>query len=469
MLQERVPKILVVDDEAQLRSLLTTVLTTEGFKVVAAEDGAAALEKLVLERPSAVILDLRMPRVDGIEALRRIHGINRRVPVIILTAYGEVTSAVQAMKLGAYDFLSKPFSSDFLVSTVRQAMQREDVWGPAESRQDQAAASVAESMGRSPQSRRVLELVRQVAGTNFTVLLQGETGTGKELVARAIHDESRRRTKSFVPIDCGAIPETLIESELFGHERGAFTGADRRRDGLFVVATGGTLFLDEVTNLPLATQTKLLRAIQERCILPLGAKRAVPVDVRIIAASNISVETASSEGRFREDLYFRLNEFCIAIPPLRERKDDIVYLAKRFLEEVCGELDKDVRGFSEDALEVLLAYPWRGNVRQLRNAIRRASLVCQDEIQPEHLAILVGMPPWTGDQEADGQQLGGHSLSLKEIRDTAVGQVEHQAIRRALLETKGNRTRAAKLLGVDYKTLYLKMRRYGIRTKAFLP
>ena len=310
--------------------------------------------------------------------------------------------------------------------------------------------------------QKIVEQIEQVADSPLTVLIQGETGTGKELVARAVHQLSGRREKPFVAVDCGAIPDTLIESELFGYEKGAFTGAHQRKEGQFQLAEGGTLFLDEIVNLPLPTQAKLLRALQERQVQPLGGKRPIRVAARIIAASNVPLEREVRAGRFRQDVYYRLNEFGITLPPLRER-DDILHLANEFLPEAGMELGRPCRKISEAAAQVLLRYRWPGNVRELRNVIRRAILLASDVIEPEHLSVLpVDAPPATA--------LRGEPVpldSLKEIAEAAAADAEQQAIREALHTSRGNKSEAARHLRTDYKTLHLKMKQYGIEAGRF--
>ncbi|MBI5380238.1 MAG: sigma-54-dependent Fis family transcriptional regulator [Nitrospirae bacterium] len=463
------PRILVVDDEPDMRWLLAGVLRAQGFEVATAEDGQAALDQVKAEAPAAVILDLRMPGLDGMETLTELKAIARQVPVIMLTAHGDIPTAVQAMRLGAYDYLTKPFHNDDIVLTVRRVLDRQELLAEVETLKSQLGegGSLKELMGPSQEIQKVIQQVKQVAESTFTVLLQGETGTGKELVAWAIHRQSARREKPFIALDCGAIPETLIESELFGYEKGAFTGADRKKEGHFQLAQGGNLFLDEISNLPLPTQSKLLRVLQERQVQLLGGKRAVPVDARIIAASNVSLATEMRAGRFRQDLYYRLNEFTIHLPPLRERQGDILYLAKRFLEEACMELRRPVHGISEEVAQLLLQHSWQGNVRELRNVIRQAVLLSPDLIRPEHLAAL-----GAGDLRAPsaGEPGPGSSgLSLKEAREKAAAAADQQAILGALQATRGNKSEAARLLRTDYKTLHLKMKRYGISTREFLP
>ena len=458
-------KILVVDDDADVRWLLSGILKADGLEVLTGEDAAIGVERVRQDAPSVILIDLELPRLDGMEALKEIKAIDPQLPVIILTAYGDIPTAVQAMRLGAYDYLTKPFDNDEIVLTVQRALEQRALLAEVEDLKSQLAegGSLKEQMGPSGEIQKVIQQVKQVAGSPFTVLIQGETGTGKELVARAIHQQSARREKPFIALDCGAIPETLIESELFGYEKGAFTGADRKKEGHFQLAEGGSLFLDEIVNLPLPTQSKLLRVLQERQVQLLGGKRAVPVDVRIIAASNVPLERELRAGRFRQDLYYRLNEFTINLPPLRERREDILCLAKRFLEEAAMELKRPVRGISEEAAQLLLRHPWPGNARELRNVIRQVVLLSSDLIRSEHLTALDAGDPGAPSALEPGP--GSAGLSLRE----AAAEAERQTIRRALQAARGNKSAAARLLRTDYKTLHLKMKRYGFRASDFLP
>jgi transcriptional regulator with GAF, ATPase, and Fis domain len=318
-------------------------------------------------------------------------------------------------------------------------------------------------MGPSRQMQKVVQQIKQVADSPLTILVEGETGTGKEIVARAIHQLSARRKKPFVAVDCGAIPDTLIESELFGYEKGAFTGAHQRKEGLFPLAEGGSLFLDEIVNLPLPTQGKLLRALQERQVQPLGSKQPVRVDARIIAASNVGLEREVRAGRFRQDVYYRLNEFVITLPPLRER-DNILDLANDFLAEASIEFGRPCREISDAAAQSLLGFSWPGNVRELRNVIRRAILLASEVIEPEHLSFL---PADASSATEPREEPVTISASLKEIAEAASADAEQQAIRRVLQDTKGNKSEAARLLRTDYKTLHVKMKQYGISSMSF--
>jgi len=463
-------KVLIVDDQSDMLWLLSNVLKEEGLEVYTAKDGLEALEQLRKEAPAAIVMDIKMPRLNGLEALEKIKEIDPQIPVVMITAYGDVQSAVLAMKLGAYDYLTKPFNNEVILFTIKRALERRELMARVEGLMGQVGngAILREVMGASPQIQMVFQQVQQVARSNFTVVLQGETGTGKEIVARAIHQQSDRRENPFVALDCGAIPDTLIESELFGYEKGAFTGANRRKEGHFELAAGGTIFLDEVANLPLATQSKLLRVLQERLVQPLGSKRVINVKARIIVASNVLLEEEVRRGKFRQDLYHRLNEFSIHIPPLRERKEDIPYLAKRFLDEANMELKKKVLGLSEEAVKLLLSYPWPGNVRELRNVIRRAVLLSTDVIRPEHLMPL-GSETLAIPSEEEIYSGIKTRLSLKEIADKATAEVEKRMIQQVLQVTRGNKSQAAKLLRIDYKTLHNKIKRYGIRAREFLP
>jgi two-component system nitrogen regulation response regulator GlnG len=461
-------KILVVDDEAEIRSLLGAVLQSNGFEVVTAEDGAGALQQLQREHPAVILMDLSMPRMSGMDALPEIKRLDPEVPVIICTAHADLATAVRAMKLGAYDYLTKPFDVELLVLTLQRAVERNQLRSRIDELKRQGRGSgLAERMGGSPAIAQVIQQVAQVAESNFTVLVQGETGTGKELVARAIHQQSPRRQAPFVAVDCGAIPETLVESELFGHERGAFTGAQTKREGHFQLAKGGTLFLDEIGNVPVATQAKLLRALEQREVQPLGSARAVAVDARIIAATNAELEEGVRAGRFRADLYYRPGEFTITLPPLRSRREDITHLAQRFLDEVSMELRRPVRRIAEEAMQALLRHDWPGNVRELKNVIRKAALVAADEVTVEHLPTLSAGGARALSRPA--AEPGGAALSLREVAELAAVQAERELIRHALQATKGNKSQAARVLRTDYTTLHAKMKRYSISARDFVP
>ncbi len=459
-------KILVVDDEPEVRAVLAACLAAAGFETREAGDGDAAVTAVQAERPAVILLDVTMPRQGGMEALPELKRIAPEVPVIMCTAFMDVPTVVRAMQLGAYDYLTKPVDPNLLILTVQRALERQVLLARIDELTSQGEGiSLADRMGSSRGIEAVIRQVAQVARSNFTVLIQGETGTGKELVARAIHNQSPRRDKPFVAVDCGAIPDTLVESELFGYEKGAFTGAVRHKEGRFQAAGSGTVFLDEVGNLPLPTQAKLLRALEERQVTPLGATRPVPVDARIIAASNVDLDDAVRADRFRPDLYYRLNEFGISLPPLRSRREDIPYLASRFLSEVSMELRRPVHGISDDAMEVLRRHDWPGNVRELKNVVRKAALLATDLITPEFLPPLGapdgGRPPAVVAPAVSGE------LSLREVAEVATAHAERQAIRQALEAAKGNKSKAARLLRTDYSTLHAKMKRNGISARDF--
>jgi len=484
--------VLIVDDDvALLQALPETVrLRMDGVVVDTADSGAVALNRLDARDYDAIVTDIKMPGMDGLELLAEIRTRRPDTPTLMITGHGEHDLVVDALRGGAYDFIPKPIDRDYLVAVLRRAIEMRELSRRVKQQQVALERHVNELeviveertrelrqtnevierplpwlIGPGAQMEKIVQQIRQVADSPLTVLVEGETGTGKELVARAIHYLSSRREKPFVAVDCGAIPDTLIESELFGYEKGAFTGAHQRKDGYFQRAHGGTLFLDEIANVPLPTQAKLLRALQDRQVQPLGSKEPIRVSARIIAASNVSLEREVRAGRFRQDVYYRLNEFRITLPPLRER-DDILQLANVFLPEAGLELGRPCRKISEAAAQVLLRYQWPGNIRELRNVIRRAMLLASDVIEPEHLAVMPVEPlPALSAMGCRGPPETPNSL--REIADGAAADAEQQAIRRALQVTGGNKSQAARLLRTDYKTLYLKMKEYGIDAAPF--
>ncbi len=450
------PRILIVDDEQEIRAFLSTLLHQEGFETIEAAEGKAALQAIAHGRADAVVLDIDMPGMSGLSVLHKAGKLNESIPIILLTGKGSISSAVDAMKNGAFDYLTKPFCNDVFIATLRRAVQRS-----FRSAAPEGGDSLADLMGSSAEVRKVFTAVELVGPTDFTVIISGETGAGKELVAKGLHRLSHRSTGPFVPVDCGSIPPSLIEAELFGHEKGAFTGADRARTGKFEAAAGGTVFLDEVQNLSLPVQTKLLRALQERQISRVGGTQLINLDVRVLAATNEDLATLVESGRFRRDLYHRLNEFSLAIPPLRERPDDILYLADQFLRVTSRELKKDVQGFTKAAQSLLLTYPWPGNVRELRNVVRRAVLLADTLISPEHLALGSKDSGLSLVTRAAVQVSSG--ISLKELVRQSTVQAEREILIRVLEETGGNRAKAARLLQVDYKTIRTKTKQYGIQ------
>jgi len=456
-------RVLVVDDEKDVRWLLSNILSDAGYEVRTAGNGFEALEALASQGADVVILDAMMPEMNGMEALEKIHSTYPDIPVIILTAHGEIKSAVQSIKLGAYDYLTKPFMNENIILTVQRALEKYQLAVELKKLKEKIHSKDfgISFFGTSKAIEDVMKHLDMVANTNLTVLLQGETGTGKEIVANLIHKRSDRREQPFVAIDCGALPPSLIESELFGYEKGAFTGAERRMNGCFQKADRGTLFLDEIGNLSIDLQQKLLRTFQQRTIRRIGGGSEINIDVRIIAAMNRDLKEEVAEGRFRSDLYHRMNEFTLVIPPLRERTEDIPVLAKYFLDIANEELNKDIRGFSREASSFLLSNDWPGNVRELKNAVRRAVLICQNTIlQPGHF-----------DREGNGRHtetgrahhaLLNAGLSLPQVIQVTSKEVEKKLIRDVLKETGGNKSRAAKKLKINYKTLYVKLKKHSL-------
>ncbi len=447
------PRILITDDEKDLRQVLNTVLCDAGFEVVEAADGKAALKILRESPPDVVLLDINMPGMSGMQVLQEAGRLGSVPPIVILTGFGSIHSAVEAMREGALDYLTKPFDNEDLLRVLRRAVKHHGKKAISED-----DCSLATLMGPSAEIQKLSSMVRLVAPTEFTVVISGETGAGKELVAKEIHRLSQRSAGPFMPVDCGCIAPTLIESELFGHVKGAFTGADHSQPGKFEEAAGGTLFLDEVQNLSLAVQTKLLRALQERRIYRVGSPHSIELNVRILAATNEDLSGLIEAGRFRHDLYHRLTEFAITVPPLSGRPSDLRYLTNRFLRETCQELNKPLRNLSEAAQNVLLAHHWPGNVREFRNVIRRAVLLAGTEIHPEHLLIDNASSP----QPSPGAEPVFTPMSLKAVVRQRTIEQEREILVRTLHHTNGNHAEAARLLQIDYKTMRLKAKQYGI-------
>ncbi|MFQ5697327.1 MAG: sigma-54-dependent transcriptional regulator [Myxococcota bacterium] len=439
-------RILVVDDEPNMRRVLGALLRRDGFEVIDACNGEQALERLAETRVHAVIADLRMPVMNGLELLESMQARYRGVPVVLLTAHGTVGSAVEALKHGALDYLTKPFDPEELRSVAARAVRTCRL----DSLEASAFAEDPEELliGRSDALREVLQRIERVAPTRATVLISGESGTGKELVARSLHRRSPRSEAPFIKINCAAIPEALLESELFGHERGAFTGARARKPGRFELADGGTLFLDEIGEMPLCAQPKLLRALQEGRFYRVGGTRTVTVDVRMVAASNRELPLEVDAGRFRADLFYRLNVVPIQLPPLRERPEDIPTLAARFLEACGSHRDEALEGFSEHALECLAAHPWPGNIRELENVVERACLLA-----PGPVIRAEDLPPELSRAPAPTGELPLRERVRRETR-----RIERAAIRSALRATGGNVTQAAKRLGLSRRGLQLKIK-----------
>jgi len=461
--------ILVIDDDDAARRLVTAIFRAEGIPVVGEPNGPAGIAHVERERPGAVLLDMQMPDMNGLEVLEVLAKRDPALPVVMLTADADLKTAVRATRLGAYDYLTKPVDHDEVVTVIRRALETSALRSEVDQlrrRLAEGGGSLADEMGPSAQVKEIVDQVSTVAASDLTVLVLGETGTGKELVARAIHRESDRRTRPFVALDCGAIPEPLLESELFGHERGAFTGADKKRAGRFELARHGTLFLDEIGNLPLGLQAKLLRALESRQVTAVGATRAATMDVRFVAATNDELRARVDAGHFRADLYFRLAQYTIPLPALRDRPSDIAHLAKRFLAEAGVELRRPVREIAPDALDALQRHTWPGNVRELRNVVRQAVIRTNDLVlRKDSLRGLVGRAASAAPSRTNAKPLG----SLREIAEEAAKNAERQAICEALRTTQGNQSQAARLLDTDYKTLYVKMKRLGIRARDFQP
>jgi DNA-binding NtrC family response regulator len=449
--------ILIVDDNEDLQFTLSNIIESEGYNVLTADDGNKALKLLKANTPDLVLLDMRLPGMDGMKVLEEIKKFDKNIIVLMLTAYGDVKGAVNAMRLGAFDYLTKPFDNEELIMIIKKALDTQNLSKEVESLRKQLNEKnmLDEAIGQSPEFKHVLKQVQIIAPTNMTVMIQGESGTGKEIICRLIHKLSPRKSQALVAIDCGAIPDTLVESELFGHEKGSFTGADAPKQGKFEQAHGGTLFLDELTNLTEVNQMKLLRVLEERKVQRIGGKKTIDIDVRIIAASNVKLHDAVKTGNFRNDLFYRLNEFHINLPLLKDRKDDIPILAKYFLDQANHELSKNVKGFSPDAAIQLLNYSWPGNIREMKNIVRRAVLLCESgQITQTELGIDINI--FEQNENTEPEKETGNSL------EDATRNVERELIRKALEQTGGNKIKAAQLLQMNRKTLYRKIKSLGL-------
>ena len=446
--------ILVVDDDLAHRMMLRTLLGGWGYDVTEADDGGKAIEAVSAKPFDLILMDIRMLKVSGLEALAEIKKLNPAIPVIIMTAYASVETAVKALKEGAYDYLAKPLDFDELKLTIERAMEhsrlREENRYLRESLTGQF--STQNLIGRSPAMSRLIETIVQVAPSEATVLITGESGTGKEMIAGAIHFNSLRKNGPFIKINCAAITETLLESELFGHEKGAFTGADRRKEGKFRQAEGGTLFLDEVSEMSPAMQVKLLRVLQEREITRVGGDDVIRVDVRVIAATNKDLVREIEARRFRDDLYYRLNVVTLRVPPLRERREDIPLLAGHFHTMFAKKNNKSIKGFTPQAMDRLIKYDWPGNVRELMNAVERAVVLSRSEYLDE--AAFTFILPQQQDAEMPVQPIEASKPSLESV--------EKETILKVLETTGGNKSEAARRLGITRRTLHLKLKKYGM-------
>ena len=448
------PRILVVDDESSHRQMIEAVLSAEGYEISQADDGRTAITAVEDKFYDLVIMDVRMPNVDGVQALQKIKQISPDIPVIIMTAYASVGTAVDALKSGAYDYLVKPLDIDELKILVAKALrhhqlEQENIY-LKERLNDRFDFS--NIIGRSPAMTKLFETMALVAPSEATVLIVGESGTGKELIASAVHQNSPRKDRPLIKVNCAALPETLLESELFGHEKGAFTGAIARKQGRFQLSHNSSIFLDEIAEMAPATQAKILRVLQEREFEPVGSSQTIKVDTRIIAATNKNLEEEIKAGRFREDLYYRINVVTLVVPPMRERREDIPLLADFFLKQYAEKNNRPIKGFTPRAVDLLMRYDWPGNVRELENVVERAVIMARgDMITPlEFPDVLQDL-----DEEAKASPLAlATGRSLKEV--------EKVMILRTLEETGGNRTHAARILEISRRTLQLKLKEYGI-------
>jgi len=449
--------ILVVDDDPGHLTTLQAIIKSWGYKVEAADDGVKAVERIKEKPFDLVLMDVRMTVMSGIEALKLIKEYNPAIPILIMTAYSSVESAVEALKAGAYDYLTKPLDFEVLKLAIERSLEHIGLKTENRALKERLASSfdLKNIIGKSGPMKELLEMVAMIAPSEATVLITGESGTGKELIAKSVHFNSARKDKPFVVVNCAALTETLLESELFGHEKGAFTGADKRREGHFMQANKGTIFLDEIGEMSATTQAKVLRVIQEREIQRVGSDDMIKVDVRILAATNRDLQRDVSEGRFREDLFYRLNVVTLRIPPLRERREDTPLLAQHFLEKLGKRNRKQLKGFSPLAMDMLIKYDWPGNVRELENAVERAVILSPgDYITENDLPMSVTEVYRQEGSPARPAQLANQPQSLEEI--------EKEAILAAFEATGGNKSETARKLGINRRTLYKKLEKFGV-------
>ncbi len=443
------PSILIAEDEDLMRTILTDLLSGAGYRVLAASSGEQALELFAAEAPALTISDIALGQLDGIELLDRIKQMDADALVIMMTAYSSVETAIAALRKGAYDYITKPFINEDLLQAARNALRQSELFKENRylRRELKQKYNFEQIIGRSDALTAIFKLIEKIANVPGSVLIQGESGTGKELIARALHYNSSRADGPFVAINCGALPENLLESELFGYVKGAFTGAHANKTGLLKAADGGTLFLDEIGEMPPSLQVKLLRALQEREVQPLGATRPVPFDARLIAATNRNLEEEIAAHRFRDDLFYRISVFSLTLPPLRERREDVPLLARHFIAKYSRELGVPPRTLSDEALQALINYDWRGNVRELQNALERAVALSDGRIELAHLPQKIQITPLAI------RDLSGQTLTLDEL--------ERRYILDTLSRVQDDKVRAAELLGIDLSTLYRKLKRFG--------
>jgi DNA-binding NtrC family response regulator len=464
VVQATVQRILIVDDEPDMTENCRRILDAAGYRCLTTSDALEALRLLASEHPDLLLTDLRMPEMDGMEMLRRAREIDPQMPVVLLTAHASLESAVAAVKAGAFDYLAKPFSIDQLNLAVERALTRRRLEQENLHLREQLRGiyGFESIIGRSSALQQALDLVRKAARSDANMLVLGESGTGKELVARAIHANSPRAAGPFVPVDCASLPEHLLESELFGHEKGAFTGATAAKPGLIETAHRGTLFLDEIGELPQALQVKLLRALQERQIRRVGGTRQIDVDIRVVCATNRDLQALVKASKFREDLYYRINVIDIALPPLRERQDDIELLATSFLRKYARRGEAALKGFEPEAMVALEMYPWPGNVRELQNVIERACALAEGEMitladLPMHLRTVGPLPEYPPPVGVTSR------LTLKEAKERWVGELEAAYVADLLRREGGNVSQAARKAGIDRKTLHRLLNKHSIR------
>jgi two-component system response regulator AtoC len=448
-------KILVIDDDVEMLENYSRILKRIGYDCVTEKDSTRAVERLDSISPDIILTDLRMPGKSGFDILKSVTEHYTEIPVILITAYANIPTAVEAIKNGAFDFIAKPFTSEQLSIVLERALKQKMLADENRKLKEQLRSSSMEEMiSKSASMHEIVKVIERVSQTDANILITGESGTGKELIARTIHSRSLRSTKPFIPVDCAAIPENLLESELFGYEKGAFTGANTSRSGLFEAAQGGTLFLDEVGEIPMSMQVKLLRVIQERQVRPLGSNRFVSIDVRIISATNRDIKKSVTEGTFRDDLYYRLNVIHINVPPLRERKGDIPILALYFLQKFAVQYQKEIKVISPDAMEMLENYSWPGNVRELQNVMERAVILCDgDRISirdiPKEVQVMHGtIPP--------------NNLPYKEAKEAWLAIFERNYLATLLKSTSGNISLAAEKAGINRRTIHRLIKRYKI-------
>ena len=461
-------KIVIVDDNKNMQIILQNLLTDEGYEVIPATNGKDGLKAIIDQTPDLVLLDIRLPEMNGIDILQQITKLEKEILVIMITAYGDVETAVETMKLGAYDYITKPFVNEELKIVIRKALDTNELKQEVKILRQQLKVKKSDdiNMGNSNAVMRILKQVELVATTDMSVIIQGKSGTGKEVIANLIHKKSKRKNRTFIPIDCGAIPDTLVESEFFGYKKGAFTGASSEKKGKFEIANGGTLFLDEITNLSPSAQAKILRVIQEKKITKVGDTHSVDIDVRIIVATNLNLIKAVHENNFRDDLFHRLNEFTILLPSLKERKNDIPIIAEQFLKEANIELEKSIKGFLPEAMSILESYSWPGNVRELKHVIKKAVLLEEaDHITTNFLDLEFGRTQKNSFKESLDEyyeMIISEGSSISDITAIVSAEMERVLIKRILVESKYNKSKAARILGIDRNTLYSKLKYLGI-------